>query len=106
MKSYNLSSIMSEAHRMASITGASLSDSLKKAWMNEKLNKSMKTRIVHFFYQKISGEIREAYGTLQDRYIDGLVLGTGHKNRDCRTYYDTVAGGFRSYKSYNIISVC
>lgn len=102
---YNLSSIMSEAHRISSITGLDLSSSLKKAWLNEKLNVAMKNRIVHFYYQKISGEIREAYGTLKANYIEGKVQGTGRTHRDCRTYYDTVADGFRSYKSYNIISM-
>ena len=106
MKNYNLSSLMSEAHRISSVTGLSLSESLKKAWLNEKLAVAMKTRICHFYYQKVSGEIREAYGTLKQSYIEGQVQGTGRKNRDCRTYWDTVADGFRCYKSYNIISFC
>lgn len=103
---YNLSSIMSEAHRMSSITGCSMSVALKKAWMNEKLTVMMRTRIVHFYYQKMDGSIREAYGSLMPRHIDGLVQGTGRKHKDCRTYYDMTADGFRSYKSYNIISIC
>lgn len=96
---------MSEAHRIASITGMNLSESLKKAWLNEKLTIGMQTRICHFYYQKVSGEIREAYGTMRPSAIEGKVQGTGRKNRDCHTYYDTVADGFRCFKTYNIIAI-
>ena len=105
MKTYNLSSIMSEAHRISRITGMSMSESLKRAWLNEKLNISMRTRICHFYYKKVSGEIREAYGTRMPRYTEGTVQGTGRTHKDCFTYYDTIADGWRSFKTYNIISI-
>lgn len=105
MKRFNLSAIMSEAHRIVSITGMTLSEALKKAWMNAKLLISMKKRVCHFFYKKISGEVREAYGTMMDRVIEGKVNGNGKRGKDCFTYYDTAADGFRCFKTYNIIAI-
>lgn len=95
---------MSEAHRMSAITGMSMSESLKKAWLNEKLSVAMKERVCHFYYQKITGEIREAYGSMMTKHIEGKVNGNGKRGKDCKTYFDTAKGAFRCYKSYNIIS--
>lgn len=101
---YNLSNIMSEAHSIKSITGCTISEALKKAWLNEKLSRAMRERVCHFFYQKVSGEIREAYGTMMPSCIEGLVNGRGSRKPNTKTYFDTEKGEFRCYKSFNIIS--
>lgn len=102
-----LSSIMSEAWRMFRITGESFATCLKRAWQLAKLAKAMKTKVVQFFYVKAStGELRQAFGTLQSNVIDGLVKGTGRKqNENCMTYYDQEAQGFRSFKKFNLVKV-
>lgn len=47
----------------------SMSEALKTAWMNIKLKAAMKERIVKFYFQKVDGSIREAYGTLKDSLL-------------------------------------
>lgn len=47
----------------------SMSEALKTAWMNIKLKAAMKERIVKFYFQKVDGSIREAYGTLKDSML-------------------------------------
>ena len=39
----------------------------------------MKQKTVQFFYQKVNGEIRQAFGTLRDEVINTIVKGTGRK---------------------------
>lgn len=102
-----LSNIMQEAWRMFRITGESFATCLKRAWQLAKLAKAMKTKVVQFFYVKAStGELRQAFGTLQSSVIDGLVKGTGRKQNDnCMTYYDCEKQQFRSFKKFNLTEV-
>ena len=98
---------MTDAWRMFRITGESFAACLKRAWQLAKLAKAMKTKVVQFFYVKAStGELRQAFGTLQASVIDGLVKGTGRKaNENLMTYYDQEAQGFRSFKKFNLVKV-
>ena len=99
--------VMTDAWRMFRITGESFATCLKRAWQLTKLAKAMKTKVVQFFYVKAStGELRQAFGTLQANVIDGLVKGTGRKaNENLMTYYDQEAQGFRSFKKFNLVKV-
>lgn len=99
--------VMTDAWRMFRITGESFATCLKRAWQLAKLAKAMKTKVVQFFYVKVStGELRQAFGTLQASVIDGLVKGTGRKaNENLMTYYDQEAQGFRSFKKFNLVKV-
>ena len=56
--------VMRMAWQMVKKNGYSMSEALKTAWMNIKLKAAMKERIVKFYFQKVDGSIREAYGTL------------------------------------------
>ena len=70
--------VMTDAWRMFRITGESFAACLKRAWQLAKLAKAMKTKVVQFFYVKVStGELRQAFGTLQASVIDGIVKVTG-----------------------------
>ena len=102
-----LSNIMQEAWRMFRITGESFAECLKRAWQLFKLSTAMRTKIVQFFYVKAStGELRQAFGTLQSSVIDGLIKGVERKkNENCMTYYDQEAQGFRSFKKFNLVKV-
>ena len=62
----------------------------------------------HFKFQKVSGEIREARGTLKD--VEHLVKGTATEGQrragnDSIRYYDLDSQGFRSFKIDRIVSV-
>lgn len=49
--------------------GYSRAEALKIVWVNNKLKAEMRKRIVKFYFQKVDGTIREAYGTLSNVLI-------------------------------------
>lgn len=101
----SLSEVMRMAWQFVKRNGFSMSEALKAAWLNIKLRIAMKTRIVKFYYQKVDGTIREAYGTLQESLLPPT-LGTGRKaNETLQTYFDTEKMEYRCYKRANIISI-
>lgn len=101
----NLSEVMRMAWQFVKRNGFSMSEALKSAWLNIKLRIAMKTRIVKFYYQKVDGTIREAYGTLQESLLPPT-LGSGRKaNETLQTYFDTEKMEYRCYKRANIISI-
>ena len=104
MKREDLSKIMSEAHRFIKVAGMGLSEALKKAWANFKLIMRMGKGIVKFYFQKIDGSIREAYGTLSEKLIPTT---TGNekraKNVSVQPYFDTEKQEWRCYKKLNLV---
>ena len=96
--------VMSDAWRIHRVTGESFSESLKRAWLLLKLKAQMKQKTVQFFYQKVNGEIRQAFGTLRDEVINTIVKETGRKpNDNMFIYFDTEKQEFRSFKKFNLI---
>ena len=104
MKRTDLRNIMTEAHRFIKIAGLSLSGALKKAWKNFKLRVAMSKGIVKFYFQKVDGTIREAYGTLNERIIPAIA-GTDNrkKNDTTQTYFDTEKQEWRCFKKLNLV---
>lgn len=97
--------VMSDAWRIR-VTGESFSESLKRAWLLLKLKAQMKQKTVQFFYQKVNGEIRQAFGTLRDEVINTIVKETGRKpNDNMFIYFDTEKQEFRSFKKFNLIKI-
>ena len=98
--------VMSLAWQMVKKNGFSMSEALKTAWANLKLKSEMKQRIVKFYYQKVDGSVREAYGTLCEKLMPAIT-GTDKraKNDIVQTYYDTEVGEFRCYKKANLLSI-
>ena len=85
--------------------GYGKSEALKVAWMNIKLKAQMKGRIVRFYFQKVDGSIREAFGTLAESIVPPT-LGTGRKANDtCQTYYDAERQDWRCYKKANLMRI-
>jgi len=104
MKRKDLSKIMTEAHRFVKIAGMSMSEALKKAWANFKLILRMKTGIVKFYFQKIDGSIREAYGTLSSRLVSTTSETDSRKKNDTiQSYFDTERQEWRCFKKLNLI---
>ena len=107
--STNFKSQMKEVMQMAwsfvRKNGYSMSEAMKVAWANYKLKQAMKNKIVKFYYRKVSGEIREAFGSLQDKLLPST-SGTGRKpNETLFIYFDTEKGGYRSFKKANLINI-
>lgn len=68
-KRNKLSEIFKLAWQFVKRNGYKLSEALKCAWLNIKLKAEMKKRIVKFYFQKIDGSLREAYGTMNPETI-------------------------------------
>ena len=64
-----LSSVMRLAWQFVKKNGMTMAEAMKVAWVNAKLRLAMRERIVKFYYQKVDGSIREAYGTLKEILI-------------------------------------
>lgn len=98
--------VMSLAWQMVKKNGFSMSEALKTAWANLKLKAEMRNRIVKFYFQKVDGSVREAYGTLCEKYMPAIT-GTDKraKNDTVQTYFDTERQEFRCYKKANLLKI-
>ncbi|MDL2323235.1 SH3 beta-barrel fold-containing protein [Bacteroidales bacterium OttesenSCG-928-A17] len=103
MKTKDLSSIMTTAHRFIKIAGISLSEALKRAWANFKLARAMKVGIVKFYFKKVDGSIREAYGTLMEKYLPEVAGSDRKKNDTTQVYFDTEKQEYRCFKKMNLV---
>lgn len=79
---------------------------LKKAWTLYRLAKAMRRGTVKFFYEKVDGSARVAYGTLCDLPA-GITSKRGSKTPSYGTmcYWDTKKQAFRSFRVENFIAV-
>ena len=58
-----LHEVMSLAWQFVKRNGYTMSEAMKVAWANLKLKGEMKKKIVKFYFKKVDGSVREAYGT-------------------------------------------
>ncbi len=94
---------MSLAWQFVRKNGYTMSEALKCAWANIRLRMKMQQGIVRFYYRKVSGEKREAFGTLVESLMPDT-KGTGRKvNETLQTYYDTEREQYRSFKKANLV---
>ena len=85
--------------------GYSKSEALRVAWANIKLKAQMKSRIVKFWFVKVDGSLREAFGSLAENVVP-QTLGAGRKTNDtCQTYFDTEKGEWRCFKKANLLRI-
>lgn len=101
-----LKEIMNLAWSFVRKNGYSMSEALKCAWLNMKLKASMKERIVKFYFQKVDGSIREAYGTLKESLLPPIKGTESRKKSDTlQVYFDTEKQSYRSFKVANLIKI-
>ena len=98
-----LSEVMTMAWQFVKRNGFTMGEALKTAWANMKLKLQMKSQIVKFYYKKVDGSLREAYGTLNERLMPA-VTGTDKraKNDTVQVYFDTEKQEFRCFKKANL----
>lgn len=85
--------------------GFTMAEAMRLAWLNFKLRAKMATAIVKFYYTKVDGTMREAYGTLCTSLMPET-KGTERKhNPTVQTYYDTEKCEFRCFKVANLIKI-
>jgi hypothetical protein len=100
-----LSDVMRLAWQFVKRNGFTMSEALKVAWANAKLRMRMKELIVKFYFQKVDGSIREAYGTLNEKMMPATKGEERKKNDTVQTYYDTERQEWRCFKKANLISI-
>lgn len=106
MKRNVLHDIMSLAWQFVKRNGFTMSEALKVAWANMKLKAAMRQRIVKFYFQKVDGSIREAYGTLKENLIPATSGDNRKRNDTVQVYFDTERQEYRCFKKANLISIC
>ena len=101
-----LSGIMTLAWQFVKRNGLSMSEALKVAWRNAKLKIAMRLKIVKFYFQKVDGTVREAYGTLAAKFIPTVAGSNDRKKNDTvMAYFDSERQEWRSFKKANLISM-
>ena len=99
-----LKSVMNLAWQFFRQTGKSFSECLSLAWQNSKLVEKMKHEIVKFYFQKVDGTIREAWGTLRSDILPTDYANDRRaKNNTIQVYFDTEKREFRCFKKLNLI---
>lgn len=97
--------VMTLAWQMVKKNGYTMAEALKTAWRNIKLRTQMQQRIVKFYFQKVNGSIREAYGTLKETLIPATGDDNRKKNDTVQVFFDTEKQAWRCFKKANLISV-
>lgn len=106
MKKSDLRAIMQMAWQFVKRNGFTMAEALKAAWLNFKLKVAMAVRIVKFYFQKVDGSIREAYGTLSPAIMPATSGNDARKKNDTvQVYYDSERAEFRCFKKANLIRI-
>lgn len=106
MKKTDLRSIMQMAWQFVKRNGMTLAEALKKAWQVFKLKAQMTKGIVRFYFRKVDGTIREAYGTLRADLMPEIKgEDNRRKNDTVQTYFDTERQEFRCFKLANLVTL-
>lgn len=96
--------VMNLAWQFVRKNGYALSEALKCAWANIKLKSALSKRVVKFYFQKVDGSLREAYGTLMSERIPAI-KGTKKTADTCQVYFDTEKDEWRSFKKANLVKM-
>ena len=100
-----LSELMKKSWQLVKTYGISLSEAMHKVWLLFKLRKAMKKGVVKFYYEKLSGEIRTAWGTLKEDLVPATSSENRKKNDSVQVYYDSERSAYRCFKIVNLIGL-
>ena len=95
--------VVSLAWELVNRNGFCLCEALKTACANMNLHARMQKGIVKFYYQKVDGSIREAYGTLKSELVPEVKDSGRKANPTLQTYFDTERQEWRCFKVANLI---
>lgn len=96
--------VMTTAWQFVKKNGFTMSEALKVAWQNLKLKKELVKRVVKFYFYKVDGSIREAYGTLLENRIPETD-GSRRPSPTVQVYFDTEKDAWRCFKKANLIKM-
>lgn len=105
MKREHLQKIMRQAWQMVKRNGLTMAEALRVAWLNFKLRIKMMAGIVKFYFTKVDGTLREAYGTLKTELLPASKNTERKTNPTIQTYYDTEQNAFRCFKVANLARI-
>lgn len=97
--------VMSLAWQLVKRNGFSMSEALKTAWANIKLKLRMSKGIVKFYFQKVDGSSREAFGTLSEKLVPETKGDDRKRNESVQTYFDTEKQEWRCFKKANLLKI-
>ncbi|WP_304183153.1 SH3 beta-barrel fold-containing protein [Phocaeicola plebeius] len=100
-----LKEVMLMAWTFVKRNGFTMSEAMKCAWANMKLKAAMKQRIGKFYFKKVDGSVREAYGTLKENLIPATSGDNRKKNDTVQVYFDTERQEYRCFKKANLITL-
>jgi hypothetical protein len=105
MKRSDLSKIMSEAWLLVKTYALTISEALKKAWALFNVVNKMKKGVASFRFEKVNGEIRQAFGTLEESRLPKIESTSNRaKSPFIQTYFDVEKNEFRCFKIINLIA--
>ncbi len=104
-KRVQLREVMSLAWQFVRLNGFTMSEAMQYAWRNIKLKVALHKRIVKFYFRKVDGTIREAYGTLVERLIPPTSENNRKRNETVQVYFDTEKQEYRCFKKANLMSI-
>jgi hypothetical protein len=106
MKANDLKNIMSMAWRFWRTTRQAFSECLKLAWRNFNLKRRMASEVVRFYFRKIDGSLREAWGTLRSDIVPAISgENSRRKNETVQAYFDTEKNEWRCFKMLNLAAI-
>lgn len=105
MKKENLQKIMRQAWQMVKMNGFAMAEALRIAWLNFKLRVKMLMGIVKFYFTKVDGTMREAYGTLNPNRLPEGKSNDRKSSPTVQVYFDTEKGEFRCFKVANLVRI-
>ena len=106
MKKSDLRAIMQMAWQFVKRNGFTMAEALRVAWINFKLRVRMAVAIVKFYFQKVDGSIREAYGTLNENIMPATSGNDNRRKNDTvQVYFDTEVQEYRCLKKANLLRI-
>lgn len=100
-----LREVMNLAWQFVKKNGYTMAEALKCAWANIKLRAALNKRICKFYFQKVDGSLREAYGTLKAELIPQTKGDERKRNNTVQVYFDTEKQEYRCFKKANLIKL-
>jgi hypothetical protein len=78
-----------------------------KSLLIDTLKAKLQAGTAHFWFQKVNGEIREAWGTTNHPLMANKIIGTGYSGEQVNTvkYWDVEKGAFRSLRYETLLAV-
>ncbi|MCC8186637.1 MAG: SH3 beta-barrel fold-containing protein [Bacteroides sp.] len=99
-----LREVMHMAWQFIKRNGFTMSEALRQAWAVIKLRVRLSSGIIRFYFRKVDGTIREAWGTLASDRVPETKGSNRKLNDTLQTYFDTEVGEWRSFKKVNLIT--